>query len=123
MSHTATVQVEFKEHKLLQAAVEEMGGTVEFAAPGQKITKKLYQGSYSGVMAINLPKWKYPIVIDEEGNASYDNYNGSWGKQEVFNEMKQKYSKNVALKKAKRLGFNVKETKNENGTLRLTLTR
>ena len=122
MSHTATVDVEFKDLGSLKKAVEDMGGSIEVAEKGKKLTKKFYSSTEQGDIAIQLPGWKYPVVIND-GKASYDNYNGSWGKQSTFDKMKQKYSTAVATKKARRMGYTVKETAKADGTVRLTLSR
>ena len=122
MSHTATVDLELKDQGSLKKTVEDMGGSVEFADEGKKIKAKLYQGSKSGDMIIKLPGWNYPIVVDG-GQAHYDNYNGRWGKQGTFDSMKQNYAANVATKKARRMGYNVRQATQKDGSIRLKLSR
>ena len=87
-----------------------------------KLSKKFYSSTEQADIAIQLPGWKYPVVIND-GKASYDNYNGSWGKQSTFDKMKQNYSTQVATKKARNMGYMVKETAQADGTVRLTLSR
>lgn len=123
MSHTVTIDVEFKDIHCLKKAVSKIGGTIKIAEKGKKIVGNLYQGKQEGDMIINLPGWNYPIVINE-GKAFYDNYNGSWGSNSLLEDLKQEYSKNVVLKKAQQSGFFSETLKpKEDGTIRIRMRK
>ena len=56
-----------------------MAAPEAFTAKGKH---KLYGGNVYEGIGLQLPGWNYPVVINTEtGLASYDNFNGSWGKE------------------------------------------
>ena len=100
MSHTIRVKkIQMNDMEALQLAVES-SPKIHFVSPtGQEVTgiddatgkHRLYGGNPTGI-GIKLPGWKFPVVIDSTtGNISYDNYGGSWGKQDEIDGLAQKY--------------------------------
>ena len=97
MSHTATVSVEFRipqNDDCLRKACSRVGA--EYLGEG---THRLYDGEYSGV-AVKLQGWVYPVVIQHNGKAKMDDFNGSWGDKKHLNRLKQAYAAEVAYKQA-----------------------
>ena len=100
MSHTIRVKkIQMNDAEALQRAVDS-NPDIHFVSPDKKrvdtigdATGKhtLYGGAPTGI-GIALPGWKYPVVIDQtSGNISYDNYGGSWGKQDEIDGLAQGY--------------------------------
>ena len=101
MSHTIRVKkVTMTDREALQTTVD-VNPDVHFVAPGTRETvetiaeatgtHKLYGGAVEGV-GILLKNWNYPIIVNPEtGEASYDNYGGSWGNQDEIDGLVQGY--------------------------------
>jgi len=106
MSHTMNIQLELHDRDALLAACERLGLTM---TEGRH---KLYSTTEEGI-AISLPGWKYPIVIKEDGSVAYDNFNGSWGKEEELNKLKAYYGLEKAKIEARKKGYSVYESFND----------
>lgn len=115
MSHTATITSELKDPAAILAAAKELG----IAEPKVE-TVQLYDGqTYTG-LAVRLKGWQYPVVIDTRtGALHYDNYGGSWGKEEELNRLKQFYGVCKATMIAKSKGYIVHRSTLPNGTVKL----
>ena len=74
MSHTLSMKnVKIDQSSALIVA-NYMGWKTE-----QSATQRFFDGSsYSGT-AVQLPGWRYPVIVDSEGEMHYDNYKGRWG--------------------------------------------
>jgi hypothetical protein len=104
MSHTAKIQTEFTDKDCLKKACERLG--IKFK---DVQNERLYDGTTKSGMAIYLPNWRYPVIIDENNEAFYDNYNGSWGKIEEFHNLKTYYGVEKAKKLARVKGYSTRE--------------
>jgi hypothetical protein len=51
----------------------------------------LFNSAHQG-LGIMLNGWHYPVIIDEEGTAFYDNYNGRWGRSEELERLTDGYA-------------------------------
>jgi hypothetical protein len=85
------------------------------------VTQKFYSSSASGDISIEIPGWRYPIVINN-GDASMDNFNGSWGDQKQFDKLTQDYAKEVSIQEAHNAGYTVEQRQLVDGTVELYLT-
>lgn len=117
MSHTVTVKTQFKNHTILKKVCDRLKYKMKKGA----ITQKFYSSTASGDLSIEIPGWRYPIVV-KDGNASMDNFNGSWGKQEQFDQLSQEYAKEVSIQEAHNAGYTVEQRQLVNGTVELYLT-
>lgn len=118
MSHVVTCKVEMKNRDALNAAIDHLG--LENLGQGNH---RLYGRSVDGV-GLKLPDWNYPVVINPEtGEAFYDNYGGSWGKQLELDKLVQRYSIEVAEAQAMESGYNVETVDQENGDVELIMTQ
>ncbi len=118
MSHVVTCKVEMKNRDALNAAIEHLG----LENLGQS-SHKLYSGVKDGV-GLKLPDWNYPVVINPDtGEAFYDNYGGSWGKQSELDKLVQRYAIEVAEAQAIEQGYNVETVDQENGDVELIMTQ
>ena len=119
MSHIVKSKIEVKNVGCLEKAIEKCG----LQNLGNK-THELYGGQRATGIAISLPGWNYPVVINpENGEVKYDNYNGSWGKQQELDKLMQRYSAEVTNEQALMAGFDVQEQQLENGDLELHMTQ
>ena len=128
MSHTVTTKsVVIKSAALLEKAVEALKAKgINISLPnGTKVQPvNLFQAAETGI-AVNLDGWNYPVVVDTvNGKIHYDNYNGSWGKQEKIDELLQEYVRQEAIDLYAAQGFEIDEFNTrylENGDLELHL--
>lgn len=135
MSHTVTVKFQVNDHAALDMAVGRLEN-VNFVAPGQhsrggmqvvhsldeaRGKHRIYSGEYEGV-GIQLPGWNYPAIVNlETGEIKYDNYGGSWGKQEELDGLCQAYAIEKTRNEALAHGMSMTEEVLENGEVRLTI--
>ena len=118
MSHIAKVEVKIKDIDAVRAACQELGLHLE---EGQ-ISKKVYGGTIKGNLAIQLPGWRYPMVIDtEKGEAAFDNYGGHWGDMAEFEKFQQQYSRQVTLNEFEGGDYTINEETLEDGTIEITM--
>lgn len=72
---------------------------------------------------VKLPNWTYPVVCNTEtGAVDFDNYNGSWGKQEELDKFLQAYAVEKAVLEAQRNGYSLYETTLPDGSIELSIT-
>ena len=91
MSHIVSIRTELRDPAAVAAACRRLG----LPAPVHG-TATLFGGVAAGLL-VQLPDWLYPVVVDvETGRVRFDNYGGSWGRQEHLDRLLQAY----ALEKA-----------------------
>lgn len=138
MSHTTKVNVEIKDLEMVEKTCQEL------AAKGFRFERtnqvRLFEGGKTEecVAAVYIDgretvdqygnkkiegKWQYPIAIKEDGSVAYDNYNGQWGDIKEFDNFRQLYTENVAVKFAESTGRRVLHREVVNGSVTLTLGR
>lgn len=121
MSHIVKCKVEMKDEESLRAAIEHLG--LELVDGGVNKKHILYNRQEAQGIGFKLPGWSYPVVVNpESGEAKYDNYNGSWGKQTELDKLVQRYSICRTQKEAEAQGYTVVEEVQENGDVELTMT-
>ncbi len=119
MSHVVKCKDNMKNRGALDTAIQNLG--LQNLGQG---TFKLYGGRQVTGLGVTLPDWKFPIVINPEtGEASYDNYGGSWGKQIELDKLVQRYSIEVAQEQALLSGYTVTEKELENGDVELEMVQ
>jgi hypothetical protein len=99
MSHTVTVQIEFRNKDALVAAVQRLGWRV--LGEG---THGLFSTSESG-LGIQIPGWRYPIVIKGDGTIALDDYNGQWGNRADIEKLRAEYALEAARLAAEAQGW------------------
>lgn len=118
MSHIATVAVAMKDRAALVAACQRLG-----IDPPVCQKYKFFDGTEVEGELVRLKGWNYPVVIQGDGQAVFDNYNGAWGKIEGFNALKQAYAVEAAKSKARQQGFAVTEKRLANGQIQLVCAK
>lgn len=123
MSHTVTMEVEFKPGKALENACKRLDG-VELRELSSSNLVSLYQSDskFTEGHAIKLPGWTYEVVLDKDGKLHFDNFNGRWGKIEELNKVKQMYAVEAAKIEARKQGFMIREVVKD-GNIQLELTQ
>ena len=116
MSHIVTIRSEIRDPVALAAACRRLG----LAEPVQG-KAKLFVTEAEGLI-VNLPDWRYPVVIDTESrHVHYDNYGGQWGKQSELDRLLQAYAVEKAKLEARRAGHTVTEMPLSDGSIKLTV--
>lgn len=105
-SHTLKVNTKFKNADAINQAAQRMGAT--FLGHGKH---KLFAGTVEGI-GVKLPSWRYPIVIDKEGQIHYDNYEGAWGDEKILDQFRANYIDCLAREIAIRNNWSYVNTEN-----------
>jgi hypothetical protein len=118
MSHTTTIKTQFKTKESIIAAANEMG------LPAiQEGEFTLFDRTKVKGVAVKLPNWVYPVVIDTTtGTAHFDNYGGKWGAQAQLDKFTQTYAVHQATAMAKSKGYLVRRQQQDNGSVQLVVT-
>ena len=116
MSHIVTIATEVRDPDAVAAACRRLG--LPEPVPG---TATLFEGRATGLL-VKLPGWLYPVVCDTAtGSLRYDNYNGSWGRQEHLGRFLQAYAIERARIEARKRGHQVIEQSLADGSIKLTI--
>lgn len=117
MSHIVQIKTEVRDEQAVIAACARLG----LEAP-KKDKFKVYAVERTG-LGVMLPGWNYPVVCNTEtGEVDFDNYNGSWGKQEELDKFLQAYAVEKALYEAQKNGYSVYEETLDDGSIKLNIT-
>jgi hypothetical protein len=99
MSHTVRVQIEFRNREALLAAVQRLNWRV--LGEG---SYKLFSSTENG-LGIQIPGWKYPIIIKDNGTVAFDDYNGQWGNRADIEKLRAEYALEAARLAAEAQGW------------------
>ena len=117
MSHIVNIRTEVRDPAAVAAACRRLG----LPEPVHG-TAKLFDGEATGLL-VKLPGWLYPTVVDPgTGRVRFDNYNGSWGRQEHLDRLLQAYAIEKARIEARKRGHTVVEQALPDGSVKLTVT-
>ncbi len=114
MSHTMNIKTEMRDKEALLAACERLGTRMEEG------TFSLYASREKG-LGVFLSDWSLPVVVKEDGTISYDNYDGEWGNITELDRLKDAYGLEKAAMEARKQGYSVFETTDEQGHLQLRI--
>jgi hypothetical protein len=56
-------------------------------------------------MGIQIPGWRYPIVIKDNGTVAFDDYNGCWGNRADIEKLRAEYALEAARLAAEAQGW------------------
>lgn len=116
MSHTVTIKTQVRDASAIEAACRRL----RLAHPVFD-THRIFSGSYTGI-GVRLPNWHYPVICDtKSGELHYDNYGERWGKQCELDKFTQAYAVEKARIEARKLGHNVSEARQSDGSIVLTI--
>ena len=115
MSHTASVQVHFRDREALADACRELG------FPFEQGSVAFYdQLTYSGDV-IRLPGWQYPIVVESPETVHMDHFEGRWGDIAHFQRLKHTYAVHASIRTVERTGRRVLQRIEQNGHVQLVV--
>ncbi len=119
MSTTVTAKVKLQQLNMeaLRRAAQQAQATVE-----ENATVRFFDGRKVKGTAIQLPGWRYPVVITPDGEVLYDNYSGHWGKQETLDGFLQKYTAENVADQAMAAGWVPSIYTQEDGSVVVELT-
>lgn len=115
MSHIVQLQVKIKYPELFKAVAADCG--LEGVRVEENANVRFYSRQNVRGLAVHLPGWRYPVVVDDQGTVHYDNFNGAWGKQEYLNLLVQQYVTAVVMAQAQAAGRPVNAQELEDGTV------
>ena len=115
MSHTASVQVHFRDREALADACRELGFSLEHGSV-TFYDKQTHSGDL-----IELPGWQYPIVVESPETVRMDNYEGRWGDIAHFHRLKQVYAVHASIRAVERTGRRVLQRIEQNGHVQLVV--
>jgi hypothetical protein len=116
MSHLVTIQTQVRDPIALSAACRRIG-----VAEPVRETVQLFSGQVSG-LAIRLPNWQYPVVVDiEAGAVRFDDFGGRWGDRKELDCLIQAYAVEKAKLECRRKGHAVSETAQGDGSIKLQI--
>ncbi len=114
MSHVVSIESKLHDPAAVSAACRRLG----LAVPTERKVR-LFSNEETG-LAVELPGWQYPIVIDTlSGQVKYDNFNGHWGNKTELEKFFQMYSVEKCRIEAQKKGYQVTEQALQDGSIRL----
>lgn len=116
MSHTVNAQTTMTQGGAIADACKELGLT-----PPTRETVEFYDGRQVTGTCIRLPGWRQPIVLAEDGRATFDNFEGRWGKLEELNRFRQHYT--LAVTRRAMPGYRITTAPQADGSLRVVMER
>ena len=116
MSHVVEIRTEIRDPAAVHAACRRLG----LPEPVHG-TARLFSGEATGLL-VKLPDWLYPVACDTAtGQLRYDNFGGSWGRQEHLDAFLQRYALEKASLEARRRGHSVVEQALADGSIKLSI--
>jgi hypothetical protein len=128
VSHIVTIQTRMRDRAALEAACRRLGLAAPVDGSYQRFdytTTGPDGGSaeitVSGTL-VKLPGWIYPVAVQPDGSALYDDYKGQWGNVAELHKLLQAYAIEATRIQARRSGRTITETPLPDGSVRLTVT-
>ena len=116
MSHVVTIDTQLRDRTAIDAACRRLNLP---ATKHERVT--LYSDEVTG-LAVRLPEWQYPVVIDTaSGEIRYDNFGGRWGEQKHLDALLQMYAVEKAKIESRRRGHACTEQRLADGSIKLTI--
>jgi hypothetical protein len=116
LSHTTTIETKLLDPGVLQAACTALGIACTLNSEA-----KLYDNSRHQGTVIQLPGWKFPIIVKADGSVAADNFKGNWGKIDELNKLKQEYATEAVRRELRKKGLRFREVR-EDGRVKLIAT-
>jgi len=116
MSHIVRIHTQLRDATAISAACHRL--SLPQPTSG---TVTLFTAEATGTI-VQLPGWQFPLVIDtESGDVQFDNFNGTWGKQEYLDRFLQSYAVEKTKLEARKKGNTVSEQVLTDGSIKLTI--
>ena len=88
MSHCTTIDVKMKDINILRKVCKKLNLEMK-----ENSKFRFYDGRTEHGTKINLPNWNYPIIIKNNGEVIFDNFEGTWGDIKELKIIKNKLVK------------------------------
>ncbi|MGD9156883.1 MAG: hypothetical protein PVG39_00620 [Desulfobacteraceae bacterium] len=122
MSHISIFKHKITDLNSLKKVCLGKGITFTQVANG-KVTGEFYRDqTHSGVAKIELSKWRYPLIIDEEGRIHYDNFGSQTGSMDQFGDLLQDYNMEVVKQNIDTTLWDNITIEQQNGDIQMKLT-
>lgn len=115
MSHIVKLKITVKNPQLFAEIARARGLDVE-----ENAHVEFYSGQARG-LAVRLPGWHYPVVVQEDGSVLFDNYGGRWGDIRELNKLMQAYAVETVTREALAAGETVMQEEAEDGSIILRI--
>jgi hypothetical protein len=99
MSHTTIIQFQVKDWDLLQAVCDDIHAPCLI---GKQVISMFSSNKVNAFAKINLPGWKFPIAITEDGELMYDHWGAKPDTMQHLVTMRNEYTLRLAEKTAGR---------------------
>lgn len=119
MSHTVSVNLSVTNLEQLKAAAERVGAVYDGTV--REVT--LFDDHKATGVTVQLPGWRYPIVVQSDGSCHYDNYQEHWGSQALYDQLMQEYTCGVLTEQALLNGYTPVRQTADNGDIVLEMTQ
>jgi hypothetical protein len=117
MSHIVQIKTELRDEQAVRAAC------LRLKCEQPTFGRFSVFGVQREGLGIKLPDWHFPVVVNlGSGAVDFDNYNGTWGKQETLDSFLQAYAIEKAKLEAAKNGYSVYEEPLSDGSVKLTVT-
>lgn len=100
MSHLATIVRNMKNLSVVERVAQKRHWGFDAAMK----ERQHFSGTATGA-SVQLPGWKYPVIIDAEGSLHYDHYNGAWGDPKHLQTLLQDYAVEETLQDLQMAGM------------------
>jgi hypothetical protein len=115
VSCTAEVHVHFRDPEALATACK----TLNVSLTHGSVT--FHDGAVHTGAVIQLPAWRYPIVVEGADRVFMDTYEGRWGDMAHFDRFKQAYTEQASIRSLARKGLRVLNRVQQDGHVHLVL--
>jgi len=87
VSHTLHQESQMTDERHIATAVGAVGGEVSEATSARFYDKSEHEG-----VVVQLPGWRYPVIVKAGGELAFDTYRGRWGDEAVLDRLRQEYA-------------------------------
>jgi hypothetical protein len=116
MSHLVVIEVSLKNQRSVVKACERLEWKYEVNS-----SAVMYDGSSIKGVVITIPDWKYPAVVQDNGQIGVDTFNNRWGSISDLDRLKQYYAVEETQATLRAQGLSAYEYLNEkDGSITLT---
>src|SRR5262245_41380662 len=103
MSHTIQAKIELRNREALARAVTHLGGAIKGEG-----TYSFFSSREVG-FGFHLPRWRFPIVLRDDGTVAFDDYKGQWGNRADIDTLRSRYAIEAARCAAEAQGWYCEE--------------
>ena len=123
MSHISTWKHKITDFDIIQKVCAAFGYNYEINLKEGIEVNMFGSQKQKGVAYFELPKWRYPIVISEDGKILYDNFGAESDSMDQFGDSLQVYNESAIMAKVDFSEFdNIETFTNEDGTKEIIMS-